>query len=76
MTLTDLVNELGNESAKVQLLESSVIRMKKNKKHGDEEITFATEQSLLDGGKTALVVWYDKSEFNEALSKLKEQQND
>lgn len=68
MKLSELIEIIGDENIEVQNVEQSAVRMKKNAKHGDLEITFATMHDILNGAnKVGLVVWFDKNDFNEAL---------
>ncbi len=69
MSLSKILSKIeGN--VKVQFLAESLVNIKDKKRTKDTEITFATQEvdcdSWFNGGKTAIVVWVDIDEFNEA----------
>ena len=73
MSITKVLNLIGDDNIEYQNVENSSTHMKLNKKHGDCEITFATSHNLLSGcGKTGLVVWVDTDKLNDAVKKVKE----
>lgn len=60
------------DNVKVQFLTESIVGAKDKKRTGDTEVTFSTQEvntdELFGGGrKTAIIVWVDIDEFNQAL---------
>jgi len=71
MSLSKALSKIES-NVKVQYLAESLVNIKDKKRTQDTEITFATTevdtQSWLKGNKTALIIWVDRDEFNEALN--------
>lgn len=59
------------ENVTVQYLSTSLVSIKDKKRTKDTEITFATNEVTADSWfkdeKTAIIVWVDRNEFNEAI---------
>ncbi len=72
-SLSELIEEIGNENVTVQTLHNSMDKADYNKGH--TKITFGTDglspNDLVDNKKTALIVWVDSDRFDKALSKFK-----
>ncbi|HFQ5370476.1 TPA: hypothetical protein ACGVAR_003040 [Vibrio vulnificus] len=75
-SLTQLINEIGDENVTVQALHMCLDTAKYDK--GRTTITFKTNvlgamgaMDLVDQKKTALIVWMDADKFNQALAKFK-----
>ncbi len=68
--LTDLIKSIGDENIDFQLLSKCASRYKENKKHSDYEVTFITASNKVTSGKEAIIVWVDKSLFNDKLSEI------
>lgn len=72
-SLTEFIQEIGNENITVQELHNSLITQ--DYKNGFTRVTFGTHglmpNDLTDGKKTALIVWIDSERYNEALKKFK-----
>ena len=72
MSLSKALAEI-EENVTVQYLSTALVNIKDKKKTKDTEITFATSevntQSWMTGKKTAIIVWVDIDEFNEAIIK-------
>lgn len=74
MSLTKVLNIIGDDNIEYQNVENSAVKMKLNKKHNCCEITFATNHDLLNGcGKTGLVVWVDSDKLADAVSQVNNQ---
>lgn len=62
------------DNVNVQYLSQSLVGIKDKKRTSDTEITFATNEvntnSLYKGKKTALIVWVDKDDYNNAVASL------
>jgi hypothetical protein len=68
MTLTEILNKVGNENLRVQFIRESLISFKETKH--DLEINFATEKQNkpIDGcKKVGIVVWIDAEKYSEAI---------
>ena len=68
MTLTELLEKIGNENLQLQLIHESFVAVKECK--DDIEITFATEKrnTPLEGScRAGIVVWMDSEKYNEAI---------
>ncbi len=69
MSLSKILSKI-EDNVKVQFLAESLVNIKDKKRTKDTEITFATQEvdcnSWINGRKTAIVVWVDIDEFNEA----------
>jgi hypothetical protein len=74
MSLSKALAEIEN-NVTVQYLSTALVSIKDKKRTGDTEITFATNEVNTDSwmnsnnNKTAIIVWVDINEFNEAISK-------
>lgn len=72
-SLTQLINEIGDENVTVQALHQCMESAQFNK--GLTTIKFKTDglgaTELADGQKTALIVWVDSDQYNNALAKFK-----
>lgn len=70
MSLVKALSKIEDD-IKVQYLNQSFVAAKDKKSTGDTEITFATNEvntdSLMNGRRTALIVWVDIDEFNKAI---------
>lgn len=74
MSLTRLLSVIGDENISYQHLENSILRTKINKRHGDCEITFATEYDILNGcGKTGLVIWVDTDKLKSSMENMSQE---
>ena len=69
MTLTELLEKIGNENLAIQVMHDSIITEKKCK--DDVEITFATEHknTQLTGisKRVGIIVWMDADKYNEVI---------
>lgn len=66
------VLEKIEENVTVQFLNQSLVKVTDKKRTNDTEVTFATSENNANGiysgsGKTAIIVWVDKDEFNSAM---------
>lgn len=69
MSLTDLLNEIGDDDIEYQMIEKSLLKAKKNKRHGDIELTIATHHDIINGcGKVGIVLWLDKNKLEATLN--------
>ncbi|EOX0971567.1 hypothetical protein ACO4G9_003119 [Vibrio parahaemolyticus] len=72
-SLTQLLNEIGDENVTVQALHQCMDSAQYNK--GLTTIKFKTDglgaTELADNKKTALIVWVDSDHYNNALVKCK-----
>ncbi|HGF5096711.1 TPA: hypothetical protein ACF373_003854 [Vibrio parahaemolyticus] len=72
-SLTQLLNEIGDENVTVQALHQCMDSAQYNK--GRTTIKFKTDglgaTELADGKKTALIVWVDADKYNNALANAK-----
>lgn len=75
-SLTEVLNHIGDDKLKVQYLHDSTVKIVDKKKTQDTEITFATDavdcSTFYGGNKTALIVWLDVEDYNNATKVLKE----
>lgn len=72
-SLSELIEEIGDENVSVQVLNHCMVDSKYNK--GESTIKFVTQavgpMDLVSNKKTALIVWFDVDDFNNALAKCK-----
>jgi hypothetical protein len=73
MSLSKVLSKIESD-VKVQFLAESMVGIKDKKKTNDTEISFATAEvdsnSWFDGRKTALIVWVDIDQYNEAMREI------
>ena len=72
--LSDILSKI-EDNIGVQFLAGSMVKSKDNKRGNYTEVTFATEENNTNGlyagsGKTAVIVWVDRDEFNNAMIEL------
>lgn len=72
MGVSELIAEIGDDKIMMQSVDCSILRVKKSTKHKDTELTIATDQSYLDGGKIGLVLWVSNDDYKAAISRLKD----
>lgn len=66
LILSDLIKKYGDEKVKFQLLDTSIVSMKKKRKYN--EFTFATDQGFgLETDQIGIVVWLDRDKVDEIL---------
>lgn len=75
--LSEILSEI-EDNVKVQFLAESMVKSMDNKRTRDTEVTFSTKENNTSGlysgeGKTALIVWVDRDEFNQAMQKCNEE---
>ena len=71
--LSDILKEM-NDEVSVQHLGDSFVNIENKTETKDTEITFATNEvncsSFFHGNKTGMVIWFDKDDYNKAITKL------
>lgn len=77
-SLSELIKEIGDDNVTVQSLHQCMTDAKYDRGH--TTIKFGTNglgaMDLVNNKKTALIVWIDAGDFNEALAKLKGEKDD
>lgn len=63
------------DNVTVQFLTQSLVKSVDKKRTQDTEVTFATAENNTQGihsgtGKTAIIVWVDRDEFNKAMTDI------
>lgn len=72
--LSDVIAKI-EDNVKVQYLSQCLVKSADKTATQDTEITFATSENNTNGimsstGKTAVIVWVDRDEFNNAMNEL------
>jgi hypothetical protein len=71
MSLTNLLKEIGDDNIEYQMIEKSLLKAKKSKRHGDIELTIVTDKDIINGcGKVGIVLWIDKNKLESELNKV------
>lgn len=76
--LSDVIAKI-EDNVKVQYLSQCLVKSADKTVTKDTEITFATSENNTNGimsstGKTAVIVWVDRDEFNNAMNELNNEQ--
>ncbi|MEF9958120.1 MAG: hypothetical protein RSA22_13615 [Acinetobacter sp.] len=70
MTLTELIEKIGNENIRAQFIDESLVGFKECKH--DLEITFATEKQnkpMSEKSRVGIVMWVDREKYEKAKAK-------
>lgn len=72
MGILDLIKKVGEDNLMLQFVGGSLVKAVDKKRMQDTEITMATTQVSAnqvanDTGKVGIVVWIDRSDYDEAM---------
>lgn len=72
VTLTALINAIGDENLRFQNLDHSLINADWTARKG-AKITFGTEETITPNGpdKLGLILWLDRTQVAEVMARLK-----
>lgn len=73
--LTELISHLGDEKVKFQLLDTSIVSMKKKREYN--EFAFATDQGFgFETDQLGIVVWLNRDEVSDFMEFKKQKKKE
>ena len=74
MGIIELLENIGEDNLRLQYVNNSFLTSKDKKRTKDTEITFATSeinttQLCSNTGKVGIIVWVDREDYNNSLSR-------